>query len=146
MAENRSPILDPQRMQLAEYNMATYTVNCEDKITVADLAEPGYWAHVAALMKPYDQIWARAEDGSWIAHLTVLGCDRTWAKVHVLAEYKLTTADVSQTEAEALHEVAWKGPQHRFVVIRKSDSAMVKSGFADKVEATVWMKEHEKVT
>jgi hypothetical protein len=143
----RNMILDPGRRKLAEYTMNVHTVNCEMGTTIDDLKTPGYWAHTAAEFKPYDQIWARSEDGTWVAHLMVLGCDRNWAKMHVLAEHKLTTSDVAMTAAAAIqHSVEWKGPQHRFCVIRKSDSETVKSGFADKVAATTWMVEHERTT
>lgn len=143
----RSLILDPARRKLAEFTMSVHTVNCELGTEIDDLKNPSYWAHVGSEFRPYDQIWARAEDGTWVAHLMVLGCDRNWAKMHILAVHKLTTSDVALTEAaQAKHTVEWKGPQHRFAVIRKEDAAVIKAGFADKIEATAWMQEHERVT
>lgn len=145
MTEKRSPTLQPARMRLAEYDRQDWVINCEPEITVEDVLEPGYWAHVASLMKPYDHIEARAEDGTWVADLVVTGCDRTWAKVALKQKYNLTTKDVSQSQAFK-HSTEWKGPQHRWGVIRISDSQMVKSGFQTKEEATAWTREFEKAT
>ena len=145
MTEKRSPTLQPERMRLAEYDRQDWVINCEPEITVEDILEPGYWAHVAQLMKPYDHIEARAEDGTWVADLVVTGCDRTWAKVALKQQYHLTSKDVSLSQANK-HEVQWKGPQLRWATVRTDDRAIVKAGFQTKEEAGAWTKEHEKVT
>ena len=145
MAERGIPVMSPGRMRLAEYDRQDWVANVEVGVTVEECLEPAYWAHMAAQLKPYDHIEIRADDGTWVADLVVLGADRTWAKVALKEKYNLTTKDVSLTQAHK-HTVEWKGPQHRFAVIRTSDSAMVKSGFQGKEDAASWMKEHEQVT
>jgi hypothetical protein len=145
MAERGIPVMAPGRMRLAEYDRQDWVANIEADVTVDEILVPEFWAHMAAQLKPYDHIEARAEKGEWVADLVVLGCDRTWAKVALKAKYNLTTKDVSLSHAQK-HTVEWKGPQHRWGVIRTSDSAMVKSGFQEKGEAALWMKEHEQVT
>lgn len=143
-AEKRSPIIDQGRMKLAEYERQDWVANIPFGVTVEDISNPGFWAHIATQMKPYDHIEARSEDGTWIAYLVVTGCDRAWAKVAVDRVLKLTTADVALTQAPQ-HEVTWKGPQYKFSVIRLSDSEMIKNGFLTKEEAQVWMREHERI-
>jgi len=145
MADKGSPVMAPGRMRLAEYDRQDWVANVEDPLTLEDILDPAFWAHMAAQLKPYDHIEARADDGTWVADLVVLGCDRTWAKVALKAKYNLTTKDVSLSQAHK-HTVEWKGPQHRFAVVRTSDSVMVKSGFQEKGDAALWVKEHEQVT
>lgn len=148
MAEGKqSPMINSGRMRLAEYDRQDWIANIEFGTSVEQIMEPGYWALMASQLKPYDHIEARSEDGSWVAYLIVTGCDRTWARVVVDHVVKLTTSDVSQTEAvTAKHKVEWKGPQHRYSVIRLSDDERIKDGFHIKDEAYAWMREHERVT
>ena len=140
----RSPIIHPTRMKLAENERQDWIVNAELSHTVEDLTNPGYWAHMAALLTPYDHIEVRAEDGSWIANLIVIQTDRSWAKVMLTSKFNLLDTEALPSNI-AQHKVEWKGPQHRFAVIRLVDQAVVKNGFQTKDEATGWMREHEKV-
>lgn len=141
--KKRNVQIIPARLQLAEFQRQDWVANAEFGTTVNDIMEPSYWSHVASLMKPYDHIEVRAEDGTWIAYLVVMSCDRTWARVALDREMKLTTKDVSLSQA-VKHEIAWKGPQHKHAVIRLSDSQMIKAGFDNKEEARTWMVEHER--
>lgn len=143
--EKKLTTLMPARMKLAEYERQDWVVNAEEGTKISDILEPNYWAHVAAKFKPYDAIEVRAEDGSWIANFIVLGCDRNWAKVHLLSEHMLSTADVSLTQATK-HLVKWRGPEHKWSVIRLSDSQVLKTSFTSKDDACRWVIEHEKVT
>lgn len=148
MSENkpkRSLILNPSRFELVEYERQDWIVTAEMGTVLSDLIDPGYWAHVSAKMKPYDQIQVRVDDGSWLVNLLVLDCSRNWAKVYVMSEHKLTTADVSRSQAES-YSVEYKGPHRKFCVIRKSDNDAVHEGEADKETAIQWMLNHEKIT
>jgi len=142
--ERRSPIIHPTRMKLAENERQDWIVNAELSHTVEDLTNPGYWAHMAAQLQPYDHIEVRAEDGSWIANLIVIQVDRSWAKVMMVSKYDLLDTEVLPSSV-AKHKVEWKGPQHRFAVIRLADQVVVRNGFQTKDEANGWMREHEKV-
>jgi hypothetical protein len=142
---NDKPVMTPARMRLAEYDRQDWVANVEFGVDLEDILDPGYWAHMAAQLKPYDHIEARAEDGTWVADLVVLGADRTWAKVALKQKYNLSSKDVSQTQAHK-HTVEWKGPQHRFAVVRSSDSAMLKSGLQTKEDAAEWLKGYEQAT
>lgn len=143
--QKRSPVIDSNRFRLAEFERQVWIANIEYGVTLDDIQVPGFWAMMASQLRPYDHIEARAEDGSWIAYLIVTGSDRTWARVVVDRVIKLTSADVSQTQA-ARHEVAWKGPQHKYAVIRTADSEMVRAGFGSKEDANTWLREHERIT
>lgn len=142
--QKREVVLNPQRMRLAEYETQHWVCTAEQGTVVKDLLEPSYWAHCSAQFKPYDHVEVRIDDGTWLVNLLVLGCDRNWARVHLLSEHKLTSADVSLSQA-VKHEVQWKGPHLKFCVIRLSDKEVVKDGIADKKDAFAWMSNHEKV-
>lgn len=144
MSERSVSIL-PGRMKLAEYERQDWVVNAEFGTNIQDVLDPAYWAHVASRFKPYDHIEVRSEDGSWIAKFLVLGCDRTWAKIHLLSEHKLTTTDISLSQAIKKHDAQWRGPEHKWSVIRLSDKEVIKVKFDSKEEANRWIVEHEKV-
>jgi len=137
-------MIHPTRMKLAEYERQDWIVNAEMIHTAEDILLPGYWAHMAAQMNPYDHIEVRSEDGSWIAELIVVEVDRTWAKVLLTRKYDLLPMD-AMPNAEPLHKVEWKGPQHRFCVIRLSDGERVHAECKTKDEAIAWMRDHERV-
>lgn len=142
--QKRSPIIDSTRMRLSEYERQDWVANIEFGTTLEDILNPGYWAHMAAYLRPYDHIEARSDDGTWIACLIVTGCDRTWARVVVDRVIKLTTREVAETQARPVHKVEWKGPQNKFTVIRIADSEPIRAGFATKDEALLWLREHER--
>lgn len=140
----RSVQIDPGRMRLAEYERQDWVANAPEGSAIEDILQPGFWSLMAAQMKPYDRVEVRADDGTWLAEVLVLGCDRTWAKVHLLSSHQLTTADVSQSQS-AKYDVIWKGPQKKWIVLRLADQTIVKEGIPTKDEGFAWMREHEKV-
>jgi hypothetical protein len=140
----RALILNPQRMRLAEYERQDWIVNAEEGTTPDDLKDPGYWAHMSAQLKPYDHIEVRIDNGEWVAELLVLSCDRNWAKVYPLSFHDLRKAGDVEVASEK-YEVAFKGPQFKWSVIRMSDGEKLKTGCADKAEAASWLREHEKI-
>jgi len=142
--KKRSIQIDPGRMRLAEYDRQDWVANAPEGTVIEDITEPSFWSLMAAQMKPYDRVEIRADDGTWLAEVLVLGCDRTWARVHLLNHYKLSTADVSLTQS-VRHESFWRGPQHKWCVKRLTDNEIVKSGCATREEASTWLREHEKV-
>lgn len=139
----RSVTIHPSRVRLAEYERQSWVANAEYGTTVEDLTGAAYWSHVAAQMKPYDHIEVRSEDGAWVADLVVVQVDRNWAKVAVKAVYELVAKEVPPSLV-ARHKVEWKGPQHKFSVIRLSDSQMIRNEFATRDEANQWLREFEK--
>ena len=139
----RSPVAHPSRMRLAEYDRQEWIVNAEPGHTIDDILKPGYWAHMAPQMSAYDHIEVRAEDGSWVADLLVVQVDRMWAKVVLKSKFEFSSSE-NPTDVDQ-HVVEWKGPQHRFAVIRISDREKIRDGFHTKEEAGAWMREHERV-
>jgi len=147
MAEEgkRAGALHPMRMRVAEYERTVYVADIEYGVSLDEILEPGFWAHVATKLPPYTQIEARSEDGSWLAYLIVTGSDRTWARVAVDRVVNLTTREVSETQATTQHEVRWKGPAMKYAVVRLADDAIVLSGFRQRGDASRALEEHERV-
>jgi len=115
----------PMRMRLAEIERHDWVNNAEFGTTLDDVKEPGYWAHMAKQMTPYDHIECRVDDSTWLAHLLVLEVGRNWARVMVLNHWRLDGSDVAQTILQEQFRIDWKGPQHKFAVIRVRDNAMI---------------------
>jgi len=138
-----SPVLMPERIDLAEFKLNDWVADLPNSVTLEEAMEPSYWAHTAERMNPGDHIRVRAEDGSWIAYLIVVYCERTYARVVLDRVVKLGT-DTSIPITSLKHRVEWKGPLHKHSVIRLSDSEMIRDGFRTREEAAVWLSDHEK--
>lgn len=134
------------RLQQGDFARTLHVVTAHENTTPEDLLDPSYWAHISSFFKPNDRIEVRADDGAWFAELLVLDCSRQWAKVHLLSKHKLTTADVSQTQADLAngYEIKWRGPHLKHSVIRVADAMPVKEGCATRDEAAGWLREHLK--
>ena len=138
-----APVLMPDRFGEADYKRHDFVVDVPVGVTVEQMLEPAFWAHVASQMDPFDHIEARAEDGSWIAYFVVRMCERNYAKV-ALDRVLSFEGQVSEAPISTKHRIEWKGPHHRYCVIRLSDSQMVSSQHKTKFDAETWMRQHER--
>lgn len=138
-----APVLMPERMGLAEAKRHDWVVDAEYGMTVDQILEPAYWSHVAAQMTPGDHIEVRAEDFSWVAYLIVQYAEKTYAKVVIDRVVRIEKSD-ELPAVSIKHKVEWKGPHHKYAVIRISDSQMLSSGHKTRGEADEWMRNHEK--
>jgi hypothetical protein len=129
--------LHPSRMSLAESKRVIHYICPPPGTTIEDIVKPAYWTHTGFKLQPTDRIEVHSEDGGWFAELHVRSCGRTYANVEVLrfVEFK----DAVQVNADNGHEVQWKGPHHRFAVVRKADNTILQAGFADKDIAAGWL-------
>jgi hypothetical protein len=134
--------LATNRFHLAEFRRNIFDVIPEHGTPFEALLKEGYWAHVSAQMKPGDRIEVRAEDGSYFAQLIVQDAGRLYARVAVLMHVKLDAIEVKEDGLKAgEYEVAWKGPQLKWCVLRGKDK--LKDGLT-KDAALTWMNEHMK--
>ena len=138
LVERDSQIM-PERFREVSYVSHDWSAKAEQGITQKDVLRPGYWAHVAEQLSPYDEIRLRSDDGSFYARLLVMESGRTWARVMVLSWVNLTTTEVSMTQAEIEAEITkfdvrLRGP-HKWSVIRKADNAVIAEGIEHKEEA-----------
>lgn len=140
--KKRSVFADPSRILPAEFKRHDFVLDVPPGITIEDCLEPDFWAITADKLEPYDHVEVRQEDGSWIAELLVMRCERTWAKVHLLNKYDLGDTKVPE-EIEHKHSVEWKGPHLKWAVIRRSDGAILKDR-CEKSEAIAWLRDYDR--
>lgn len=144
--EKARPVLNAEeaRFKLAEYERQDWILNVPHGTEIEDVVAPEYWAHIAQKMRPYDHVEVRAEDGSWVAQMLVLGCDRNWAKVQVLNKFDLTNVKLAfSNEAKVVPE--WSGPQTKWRAKRVSDGAIVSNSqvFEKKDDCIAWIRTYE---
>lgn len=132
-AEKRNVQIGPGCMLLASFERQDWVANVPQDCTIEDIKRPDFWSLMAARLKPYDRIEVRADDGTWLAEVIVIGCDRTWAKVNVLNTYKLTGVEEAAKETGSL-EFKFKGPGKKWCIIRKSDGEILREGIQTKDE------------
>ncbi len=136
----RVVVLTPQRFMQAEYERNVFVANAAEGTTVEDVLKQEYWSHIGEKLNHYDRIEVRVDTGEWMLDLLVLEADRRWARVKLLHKYVLEKS-IETTDA-AEHEVAFKGPQLKWCVIRKSDSEVLFRGMS-KADAIAQMERHE---
>lgn len=152
--EKQVPQLAPGMDNLIALEQVSTVYDAKIPVGVAPetLLQPAFWAHHGIRLKPMDEIRARAEDGTWLARLVVLDSSRNWAKVQMLHHYKLTTADVSLSQASeedvrafvAKHKVVHRGP-HKWSVVRTHDAAVLHEGEQERAQAVAWLDAHARV-
>lgn len=135
------------RINYAEFLRQDFVVNAEEGTTIEDVLKPAYWQHVQGTkgFKQFDHIEVRQETGEWVAELMVVSPLKGSFHVHLLKMHELPPPGAIELKA-ADYRVEWKGPQHKYSVIRKAGGEYVQDGFADKEAATRWLANHERVT
>lgn len=132
------------RVQRPEMQWRAWDVIPEFGTEFAELLDPSYWAHVARLLRPWDQLYVRAEDGSMYAECIVLECGQLYAKVAVKPGYPVKL-QVSEPDLDTTipknYEIKWCGPMHKFCVIRDGKDKL-SSGYQDKSAAHTWLSNH----
>lgn len=143
--KQRAVIITSDRFHPAESANQRWVINAEPSHEPEDIENPTYYAHVAEKLTVYDHIEVRAETGEWIAWLVVTGCGDGWARVKAINVVRLDPSkDMVKPADAAQHYVAWKGPQHKYCVIRKQDGHRVSEGHKTQGSAEEWMREQER--
>lgn len=142
--------LAPGKEHLAPFEYMSTRHDCRIPMGVRHetLLQPEFWAHHGITLKPWDEIRARAEDGTWVSYLIVLDCSRTWARVKEISLHRLTTGDQADTQASqtaleefiAAHTVKHRGP-HGWSIVRNSDSATLEQNIGSREDANKRLRE-----
>lgn len=136
--------------------LQTLVATIPSGVKLEDILQPEYWANVSnKLVAHKTHIKANWEDGTRLVVLRVVGVSLNSAKVRVMHDYSFeapaSTLTVQGTGGsggganslrERDFEVEWKGPSHKFSVIRQTDKAYVKDQFDSKEEANEWLKKY----
>ena len=139
----RSTILNPQRMGLAEQKRQDWVVDAEEGTNIEDVLQPSYWSHMASQMQPYDHIEVRLETGEWILDLIVTSLGRNWAAVFVANKYEMSKA-LEAAPPAAKYIVKWRGPAHKFCIVRVLDSETIQEGHMTADDAKAALTQYEK--
>ncbi|HNP14963.1 MAG TPA: hypothetical protein PKI99_00680 [Terrimesophilobacter sp.] len=135
--------LNENLMKLAEFGRVIYLAAPPAGTALEAMLKPDYWAHVGYKLKPGDRIEVVPEDMAFFAELFVRDAGRLFAHMHVIRHEEFAERGSSVSVGE--YSVGWGGPVHRFRVIRDSDGAVVKHGFADRDAALRFIKTMEPV-
>lgn len=132
-----------ERIKDAENVILHKVVNCDVGTEVDHLLDPTYWTHTAAMLQRRAHIEAYGHDGTWMAHLLVVGCDRLWARVKLLGYYDLTdgvSAPVDESISEPYY-AKWLGDQDLWGVVRRSDQRKMEGDIATRDQAQTKAKQ-----
>ena len=140
--KKEKPQLHPSRFAFAEHKRNVWFVVPLGGTTLAEVLDPLYWSHVAARLRPTDRIEVHAEDGRFFAELYVRDAGHLHASVVALRSHAFEAAP-ADAPANG-HAVAWKGPHHRWCVVRMSDQQLVKAECASREDAAMWLAANAK--
>lgn len=136
--------LQPSLLKYAEHERVEWFVVPEHGTPFEALLDPAYWAHVSMHFRPCAEIIVHAEDGSYYGRLLIRDAGKLYAKVAKLEYVELDPVEVTQGGAPALagHAVKWRGPIHKWSVVRGND--VLKDGMS-KDEANAYLANYSKV-
>lgn len=125
--------LKPIDLHYAQHMRLHYAANVPPGTTLADVTDPGFWAHHTSRLRPGTLIEVLAEDNSLDCELRVLDVAPTFAKTRVLRNY---TPEAAAEPKHALPddiEIGYGGKVEKWRVIHKNQ--IVKSGLTTREDA-----------
>ena len=130
----------------AEFARQVFRITSPAGVSIEEIIDPSYWAHVARRLTPYDIIEVVPEDGAFYARLIVVNTGKLFAKVQIIEKIDLNTpVNVTAAIAMNLFDTKYAGPNAKWRVIRKSDNAVVsKEPFGTQQEAEEWLEKNIK--
>lgn len=151
--EQRTSQLPVNMIQEAEFSYTVHSAFIPSGYKPEQMLEPGFWAVHATRFKAFDEVRARAEDGTWMARLLVLEAGRTWVRMKQLEFHNLGTQDEALTRAanmeteeqKKLFTVVHRGPRG-WSVVRNSDKQVMHENAQTRDSAALWLDEYMKTT
>ncbi len=139
----RAVVVDPQRMQSAEYVRRDWVCTAEEGTTIDDILDPGYWAHIAGKLTIYDRIEVRIDSGEYLLELLVKQTGKNWAQMALLHHHDLVGKVITGAATAEEFEPVFKGPLRKWCVMRKSDGALLEEKLEGKAQALAWISSYE---
>lgn len=140
--QEAEPLVPPTRCHPAEAHRQEWVVDVSSKVQSEDLLKPEFWSLIASRLRPYARLEVRREDGTMMWDVLVTACERVWAKVQILHEYKLGAQDIDLGDTDPF-ETKWCGPSAKWRVIRKSDGKVLAEGLENKDAVNTWVTENQ---
>ena len=129
----------PTNIEEAVAARNVWQVKPEIAVTVKDLLDPNYWAHVARRMRAGDRVEAVPDDRHYFAEFFVLAASSNWVKLVLMREVTLIK-DNEKTVTEGF-TVAFAGA-HKLRVTRGDE--VLSKGHDDKEAASKWLADNLK--
>lgn len=126
-----------------EFARQVHRTTIPSGVSFADILPADAWSLVSARFVQGDIIEALAEDGSWYAELLVRECSNVHAKVGVLMHKDFVVKTAVPVVEDPDFKVEFKGPNHKWSVIRVKDAVNVKNGLSSREEATAWLAKNK---
>lgn len=123
----------------AEHNQ-TWRMNVSHKTVPEQCLEQDFWQHVAAHLRPGDEIIVQPDDMSWKLRLHVIDAGHNWAQVDKEHFVSFRTKD-DMEPVQSVYAVRFAGTTHKYQVLRKGN--MLKEGFATEALARQWAANHQ---
>ncbi len=120
-----------------------YFATAEEGTPFEAVCDPAYWAHVAEGKQPYDVISIACDDEAWYGEVMVRSVAPQSVYVTVLSFLSFNEETVPDVFTDS-YQVKWRGPHHKFSVIRLSDKAAIQGGFANRALANRWLSDNAK--
>lgn len=128
------------RFKPIEYMRSRYRAVTEEGCTIDTVLDPTYFAHVAHIIRPGDEILVVAEDDAFRLELVVADTGPQWVRTRVLHKWDWSETNEADTKSdkplvEAAYVRVWKGPHDLHCIQRTSDKTIVQKQIRDKTEA-----------
>jgi hypothetical protein len=115
-------VLLENRFAVAETKRNQWFATCPQDITPDDVLRPDYWAHIARMLNPLDEIIVTVDTCAWRSVLLVEDAWNTGARVQRLSHHDLTLTEEPEN-TEGLR-VQWRGPHAKWCVTRKDGATL----------------------
>lgn len=128
----------------AEHIRTIHHIKPDAGISLEQVLRPEFLAHVAAKLRPLDEIIVNPKDGAYYALLQVRSASRIEAVCEVILEKSFAPlARVAQSE-EKQFITRYCSPAVQWQVLRASDKLVVSENFPDEASAARWLDGHLK--
>jgi hypothetical protein len=132
--------LKEDRWQLKEHRNPGHWICVPAGVTIEDVLQPAFWANVARKLKPSNTIEVHWDDASQFAEVYCVSAGRNWASVSLLRHVKLERAVLPQQASQ--YQITFNGPVDKFRIMRLSDNAVIRAGFASELEARQYLDDY----
>ena len=124
----------------AQQSNRKWRLNVSIDVKPEQCMDQGFWAHIAALLRPGDEIRVFPDDMAWELVLHVIDAGKSFAHVARKTLYQYATRG-DHGPLPSLYKVDWAGTRRKYRVTRGGED--LKDGFATEGLAQQWAKNHE---
>lgn len=146
MPDTKKPVsLHGTRFKQAEFDRNIWSVELENHTDVKELADPGFWAHVAQKLKRGDRIEVYPEDLTWFAEMIVSDSGTTWAKVQPLRIVELAETKIPDLLLDGgRYKIEFAGKNEMYRVIDTATKKVIKSKCKTSLEAQNYLADYQR--